>query len=73
MKSTLAARKLMMFLFPDNPEKNNGTEKKDEFVRSTVCWSITMFVSGSASHFASPSLCIKLYGYDFDNIVSTKI
>ena len=23
--------------------------------------------------FASPSLCIKLYGYDFDNIVSTKI
>ena len=22
--------------------------------------------------FASPSLCIKLYGYDFDNIVSTK-
>ena len=22
---------------------------------------------------ASPSLCIKLYGYDFDNIVSTKI
>ena len=23
--------------------------------------------------FASPSFCIKLYGYDFDNIVSTKI
>ena len=23
--------------------------------------------------FASPSLCIKLYGYEFDNIVSTKI
>ena len=23
--------------------------------------------------FASPSLCIKLYGYDFDNMVSTKI
>ena len=23
--------------------------------------------------FASPTLCIKLYGYDFDNIVSTKI
>ena len=23
--------------------------------------------------FASPSICIKLYGYDFDNIVSTKI
>ena len=23
--------------------------------------------------FASPSLCIKLYGYDFDNILSTKI
>ena len=23
--------------------------------------------------FASPSPCIKLYGYDFDNIVSTKI
>ena len=23
--------------------------------------------------FASPSLCIKLYGYGFDNIVSTKI
>ena len=22
--------------------------------------------------FASPSLCIKLYGYDFDNIVSAK-
>ena len=23
--------------------------------------------------FASPSPCIKLYGYDFDNIVSTKV
>ena len=23
--------------------------------------------------FASPPLCIKLYGYDFDNILSTKI
>ena len=23
--------------------------------------------------FASPATCIKLYGYDFDNIVSTKI
>ena len=32
-----------------------------------------MFVSGIASQFGSPSPCIKLYGYDFDNIVSTNI
>ena len=36
MRSTLAARKLMMFLFQENPERNNGIEKKDEFVRSIV-------------------------------------
>ena len=34
-----------MFLFQENPERNNGIEKKDEFVRSIVWWSISMFVS----------------------------
>ena len=32
MRSTLSARKLMMFLFQENPDRNNGMEKKDEFV-----------------------------------------
>ena len=51
MKRILAARKLMMFLFQKNPERNNGIEKKDEFIRSIVWWNITMFVSGIASNF----------------------
>ena len=59
--------------FQENPERSNGTENKEEFVRSIVWWSITMFLSGIASHFCFSITCIKLYCYDFDNIVSTKI
>ena len=39
------------FLFQENPERNNGIRKKGEFVRSIVCLSITMFLSGIANHF----------------------
>ena len=36
--------------------------------RISLCLYLTLLAI-----FASPSLCVKLYGYDFDNIVSTKI
>ena len=51
IKSTLAVKKLMVFLFQENPERYNGIEKKGEFFLSIVWWNITMFVTGIASHF----------------------
>ena len=65
----------MMFLFQEDPERNNGIEKKDKtrfFGASCDGVSLCLYLALLAI-FASPSPCIKLYGYDFDNIVSTKI
>ena len=73
MRSTLAVRKLMLFLFQQKLERNNGIEMKGEFVRRIAWWSMTMFVLGIVSHFSSPSPGINSYGYDSDVIVSTKI
>ena len=57
-----------MFWFLEISERNNGVKKKAEFVPKIMCWSITMFFLALLAIFASPSPCLKLYGYGFHKI-----
>ena len=48
--------------------------KRNASSSGASCDGVSIFLCLAViASFASPSLCIKLYGYDFDNIVSTKI
>ena len=72
MKSSLAVRKLMMFSFQVNSERNKG--KKNETSSGASCDGVPLCLHlALLAIFASPSHCYKLYAYDLDNIVSTKI
>ena len=71
MRSYLAARKRMMYLFQIQKEIKELKRKTSSSGASYDGISLCLYVALLAI-FASPSLCIKLYGYDFDNIVSTK-
>ena len=73
MKSTSAVRKLIMFLFQENPERNNGIEKKGEFAGASCDGVLLCLYLALLGIFVFPSPCINLYGNDFDNIVSSKI
>ena len=69
----LAVRKLTMFLFQENAEeimesKRNASSSGASSDGVSLCLYLAMIAT-----FASPSFCIKLHGYDFDNMVSTKI
>ena len=71
--STLAVRRLMMFLFKENPEKIVESKRKASSTGASwygvsICWYLDMIAI-----FASPSPYIKLYSYDFYNSVSAKI
>ena len=60
-------------LFQESSERNNGIEKKGEFVW-TSCDGVSLCLYlALLAILASPSPCIKVYGYDFDRIVSTLI
>ena len=63
----------MMFLFQENTLRNNDSKRKTSSFGASCDGISLYFYLALLAVFAFPSLCIKLYGYDFDNIVSTKI
>ena len=73
MKSTLAARKLMMFLFQENPEKVLESKRKKSLSGASCDGVSLCLYLALLAIFGSPSPCIKLYDCDFDNTLSTKI
>ena len=62
----------MMFLFQENSERNDGIDRKAS-LSGASCEGVLLYLYVAlVAIFASPSPCVKFYGYDFDNIVSTK-
>ena len=59
--------------FQKNSEKNNGTDKKASSSGASCDGVSLCLCLAWLAVFVSSSHCINLYGYDFVNIVSTKI
>ena len=58
-------------LFQGSSERINGIEKKSEFVWTSCDGVALCLYLALLAILASPSPCIKLYGYDFDKIATT--